>query len=152
MKNIQVQIQNNTGTKLSPQYLRKIKSLALKILKNQSGPAGLPDKVKIGITFIDNKYIKKLNAKYRNINKPTDVIAFRIDTTPSKSNIMLGDIYISVERASQQIEPGETLELELARLVIHGTLHILGYDHSNLPTEQAGKMKDLEKHYFKLLL
>jgi probable rRNA maturation factor len=140
-----IQIQNNTSSKLSKKYLNKLKSLALKIIKTQTSPNSLKpfNNIQISITFITNKNIKKLNLQYRKINSPTDVIAFRIDTGTT-NNITLGDIYISIERALKQISPNETIELELARLLIHGVLHVLGYDHSYKMTRQ-------EKHYLSFL-
>ena len=88
---------------------------------------------------MSNPYIRKLNTKYRKKNRPTDVIAFALPV--EEKNSLLGDIYISVEQANKQIQKGETLHLELKRLLIHGVLHILGYDHGK-------KMKAKEEYYF----
>lgn len=139
MKNIQ--IQNNTDSNLSKRYILKFKTLVLRILKTQkpSNSRNRALNIKMSVTFIDNKYIKKLNLKYRKKNYSTDVIAFRLDAGTS-NNIVLGDIYISVERAVNQVLPEETIEIELARLIIHGVLHVLGYNHGY-------KMQKQEKYY-----
>ncbi|MDD5528627.1 MAG: rRNA maturation RNase YbeY [bacterium] len=140
-------LQNNLVFSLPSKYIKQLKSLTLLILKTEEKTISpkLPSNIEIGITFVDNVQIKKLNAKYRKKNTPTDVIAFRIDAETSKKlkkSIALGDIYISVERASEQIIKGETLALELVHLMVHGVLHVLGYDHSV-------KMRSKEKYYFK---
>ena len=104
---------------------RKLKSIAIKVfeLENVS-----PKKdYEVGITLIDDKQIRKLNKKYRTVDAPTDVLSFTIQIDEHK---FLGDIYISLESASQQIAPDENLETEIHRLLIHGLLHLLGYEHS----------------------
>ncbi|MFA5032983.1 MAG: rRNA maturation RNase YbeY [bacterium] len=140
-------LQNNLAFSLPPKYVKQLKTLTAGIVKTEEKSLSpkLPSNIEIGITFVDNTQIKKLNAKYRKKNTPTDVIAFRIDAEASKKlnkKVALGDIYISVERASEQIIKGETLALELAHLLIHGVLHVLGYDHGT-------KMSRKEKYYFK---
>ncbi len=84
--------------------------------------------------------VKELNRKYRNIDRPTDVLSF-----PMKDPYMLGDVVISVERAAQQAARyGVTVEGEVTRLLVHGTLHLLGYDHAR-GGRQAAKMKRKEE-------
>ena len=94
----------------------------------------------ISISFVDNKYIHKINKKYRDVDKETDVISFafldddenRDNTLHSKGVVPLGDIYISVDKAKEQAESyGHSLERELSFLYVHGLLHLLGYDHQN---------------------
>ena len=91
----------------------------------------------VAVTFCDNEYIKQLNGEYRNKDSATDVLSFPMydfDESEPELNpdgtITLGDIVISLERAAEQAaELGNTLEREVAFLVIHSTLHLLGYDH-----------------------
>ncbi len=92
----------------------------------------------VSVSFVDNKYIHKINKKYRQIDRPTDVISFAfLDTEKSYDKILysqgpvvLGDIYISVEKAQEQAtEYGHSLHRELCFLFVHGLLHLLGYDH-----------------------
>ena len=88
------------------------------------------------ITFVDDKYIRKLNNKFLKRNYITDVIAFPMResfTMKSFKNgssiVVLGDIVISVERAKVQAKKFRcSFYEELALLIIHGTLHLLGYD------------------------
>lgn len=77
----------------------------------------------INIVFVDSEYIQELNKKYREIDAPTDVLSFQI-SDDQKS----GEIYISADYVYKSYQ-GNAFEEEILRLIIHGTLHILGYDH-----------------------
>lgn len=85
------------------------------------------------VVIVDNDYIHDLNKKYRNIDKETDVITFALED--EKNMVIpgirvLGDIYISIEKAeSQAKEYGHSLLRELSFLAVHGFYHLLGYDH-----------------------
>jgi probable rRNA maturation factor len=91
------------------------------------------------IIFVNNDYIKDLNKNYRNIDRETDVITFALEddkTVISKVRV-LGDIYISIDKAiSQAEEYGHSLKREISFLTIHGILHLLGYDHMNEKDEK----------------
>lgn len=94
------------------------------------------------IIFVDNSFIKELNKKYRNIDRETDVISFALEDEKEEDsfldNRMLGDIYISVDKAkSQAIEYGHSLKREISFLAVHGLLHLLGYDHMNKDDEEV---------------
>ena len=81
--------------------------------------------------------MRRFNKVYRGIDRPTDVLAFSMREGPFLHPVpyVLGDIVISAERALRQAsEAGHTLKKELCILLIHGILHLLGYDH-----EGAGK-------------
>ena len=89
------------------------------------------------IRLTDDAELQQLNRQYRGLDKPTDVLSFGgegyRDGAPLRSASpagYLGDVVISMERcAAQATKGGHALEDELALLVIHGTLHLLGYDH-----------------------
>ena len=92
----------------------------------------------VSVSFVDNKYIHKINKKYRGIDRPTDVISFAfVDAEGNYDKILsspgvvvLGDIYISIDKAKEQAEEyGHSLHRELSFLFIHGLLHLLGFDH-----------------------
>lgn len=92
----------------------------------------------VSVSIVNNRYIHKINKKYRNVDRPTDVISFAFldgdeykdALMHSKEIIPLGDIYISYEKAIEQAEAyGHSLERELSFLFVHGLLHLLGYDH-----------------------
>ena len=112
----------------------------------------------ISISFVDNKYIHKINKKYRDVDRETDVISFafldddenRDNTLHSKGIVPLGDIYISVDKAKEQAENyGHSLERELSFLYVHGLLHLLGYDHQN--EEQEKEMFALQEEILQKL-
>ena len=95
-----------------------------------------PYDAEVSVTLCDNAYIKKINKEYRGKDSHTDVLSFPIydngdfDIGECISGAMLGDIVISLERAREQAkELGNTFLYEVAFLVIHSTLHLLGYDH-----------------------
>ena len=84
--------------------------------------------------------LDKLNKEYRNIDRETDVITFALedDKTFNPEERILGDIYISIDKAkSQSIEYGHSLERELCFLSVHGMLHLLGYDHMEKEEERV---------------
>jgi probable rRNA maturation factor len=93
------------------------------------------EKTEISVLFTDDKFIRSLNNKYRGIDKSTDVLSFSlregsVKTPESESDILLGDIIISVETAQRQADNlNHSMEKELAVLLIHGLLHLTGYDH-----------------------
>lgn len=79
------------------------------------------------VNFVDKAEIHKLNKQYRNIDAPTDVLSFESDIEGD-----LGDIFICKEVAAENAKKfGTSLENELNLLVVHGCLHLCGYDHMN---------------------
>jgi probable rRNA maturation factor len=85
----------------------------------------------MSIIVTSDERLRKLNQSYRGIDTPTDVLSFPAgDIDPETGNIYLGDIIISLQRANQQaLNTGHRVEAELQLLVIHGTLHLIGFDH-----------------------
>ncbi|HEU4479387.1 MAG TPA: rRNA maturation RNase YbeY [Pyrinomonadaceae bacterium] len=92
------------------------------------------------IAFVSDRQIRELNRRFRGIDKPTDVLSFPAeDLAPSGSN--LGDIAISLERAVIQAEENRLgLDDEVSQLILHGLLHLCGYDHET----DNGQMNRLE--------
>lgn len=92
------------------------------------------------VILVSNKYIKELNKTYRNKDTETDVISFALEDEKDHNldkTRLLGDIYISVDKAiSQKEEYNHSLERELSFLSVHGLLHLLGYDHMNKKEEK----------------
>ena len=94
------------------------------------------------VILVDNKKIHELNKEYRNIDKETDVISFALEDENkedfSLKKRVLGDIYISIDKARSQAEEyGHSLKRELSFLAVHGLLHLLGYDHMNKKDEEV---------------
>lgn len=110
------------------------------------------DKLKLknimfNVIIINDEEIHKLNKNYRGINRATDVITFALED--AKDNIslsirMLGDIYISYDKVTEQAkEYGHDNKREICFLAVHGLLHLLGYDHMEKCDEE--KMFKLQK-------
>lgn len=110
----------------------------------------------VSVTLTNNDYIHQLNRKYRQIDRPTDVLSFALNESeePDIENgpdiNVLGDIILSVERAEEQAaDYGHSLRREIAFLTVHGMLHLLGYDHMEeadrleMETEQRYVMEQL---------
>jgi len=111
------------------------------------------DKI-INLIFVSNKEMTEINRRYLKRNYPTNVLAFSLatgefgDINPD----ILGDIVISVDRAySDACQSGIEFNDELAFLIIHGTLHLLNYDHGNARSKRTQQMKKKEKELFYML-
>jgi probable rRNA maturation factor len=117
--------------------LRKIAAELLIALKQSRS--------ELSIALIGDHEMRPLNAKYRRKNRTTDVLSFAVKDYPNPETGMLGDVVISVEQARRQAkERGTTLKSEMATLLIHGLLHLLGYDHER-STRQAKVMFAMER-------
>lgn len=83
------------------------------------------------LVLTNDAQIHSLNRQYRGIDSPTDVLSFALDEiNPQSGRKYLGDVVISLERAREQAAAaGHPLTSELALLVVHGVLHLCGYDH-----------------------
>jgi len=98
----------------------------------------------VEIILTDNNTIQTYNKEYRNIDKPTDVLSFPIENI--SGNEPAGSIIISLEYAKNaSSELGHSLDEEVALLLIHGLLHLSGYDHE----VDNGEMREKEEHLIK---
>jgi probable rRNA maturation factor len=107
---------------------------------------GLP-KAELSVLFLGDCAMRTLNRQYRGKDTTTDVLSFslREGSFPSIQPDMLGDIVISVPRAARQArESGHSLACEIEHLLVHGLVHLLGYDHERGPRD-ACKMKRMER-------
>lgn len=106
----------------------------------------------VTLRLTDDAEIHQLNKKFRKQDKPTDVLSFNYNfMDPETNREYLGDIIISIETASRQArEHNFTINQELAFLAIHGTLHLLGYDHQ-LPKQEEPMFQMQEEIFDKLL-
>ncbi|MBE6151039.1 MAG: rRNA maturation RNase YbeY [Firmicutes bacterium] len=131
---MEIEIFNETNEDLEKE-LEELKTLLINVSKDE----GL-DNILFNVIIIDNDRIRVLNREYRNIDRETDVISFALedDKTFNLEEIrVLGDIYISVEKArSQAKEYNHSFKRELSFLAIHGFLHLLGYDHMEKEDEE----------------
>jgi probable rRNA maturation factor len=96
-------------------------------------------KYEVSILFVDDAEMRGLNFQYREKDSPTDVLSFPTIGTPPPCGVFpMGDIVISAETAARQaVEYGHSLERELAFLVVHGMLHLMGFNHEEDPGDEA---------------
>lgn len=100
----------------------------------------------IHLVFVEKEHIQQLNAQYRQKNRPTDILSFS-----GASEEELGELVLCGEILSLQArEHDMTLKQELGYMLIHGVLHLLGYDHET-STLEAKKMFDLQDEIFAML-
>ena len=127
------EIINLYGEEIDTEDVEKVLNIGIKKLKLKN--------VNFNIIFVDNDYIHKINKEYRNIDRETDVISFALEddkTFPNMDVRVLGDIYISIDKAkSQAVEYNHSFKRELCFLAIHGFLHINGYDHMTEEDEKV---------------
>lgn len=91
-----------------------------------------PDHADLSIVLTDDRHLHELNLDYLGVDSPTDVLSFpAAEIDPETEDLYLGDIAISIPRATQQAQnAGHNVEAEMQLLVVHGVLHLLGYDHA----------------------
>jgi probable rRNA maturation factor len=95
------------------------------------------DNYDLSIVIASNSEIHQLNREYRHIDAPTDVLSFAYDMVDPETNTRyLGDIIISAEKVHEQAkQAGHSPQLEICTLIVHGILHLLGYDHEEQTDE-----------------
>lgn len=140
-----LEIFDKTKQKMDEQDLKLVKNL----LDFASQKLGLTDDTEMSVTFMNNDEIQQINRQYRGLNKPTDVISFAIEEDPDKEDVInfddelmkeiprnLGDIFVSIDKVYEQaLDLGHSNQRELGFLVVHGFLHLNGYDHMR-PTDE----------------
>lgn len=120
----------------------QLELFTINILQNAAKYMQLSGEIELSVILVDNAGIHEINRDYRDKDMATDVITFALED--EQSIIMtedmprvLGDIFISVERAREQaLEYGHSFEREFGFLLVHGFLHLLGYDHQNKADEE----------------
>ncbi len=144
MKRIEIYTEGNISLPYKELTAKYIETLTKKILTLNK-----VDNVALCIILTDNEVIHKINREYRSKDKPTDVISFAYRDEPfplcDGMEEELGDIYISLEKAEEQAKDFKvTFMDEFLRLLIHGILHLLGYDHER-SIEDEKIMQKLEE-------
>ncbi len=115
---------------------------------------GYPD-AELSILILDNAGIREINREYLQRDRPTNVISFAMQEGEGAglSPLVLGDVVISAERAaSDAADAGIPFEHALWFLLLHGILHLLGYDHERGTEEEARQMEEKEVEIFDLLV
>ena len=107
------------------------------------------DEAQLSIMLVSDRKMRTLNRQYRGIGRPTDVLAFPQESPDGFPAAVLGDVVISMETALRQaMERRIPLEKELDTLLLHGLLHLAGYDHERSAVDSRlmeGKMKSLAR-------
>ena len=111
------------------EWEEKINQVAAICLREEQ----LPEDVEVDLLFVDNEAIREMNLEYRDKDSATDVLSFPMyepdEEIDDEEEVLLGDIVISLERAQEQCEEyGHSLEREVMYLLVHGLLHLAGYD------------------------
>lgn len=128
-----------------PEPLRfdAFEELALHVLRMEAAP----EESELSIALVDEAEMAHLNSQYRGVDAPTDVLSFGCDdpcAAVAGEPITLGDVIIAPDVAERQAEEyGTTVEAELNLLLVHGILHLLGYDHE--ADEDAAVMQERER-------
>jgi len=137
-----------------PQKKTWFKNIIRRILKLMD----INSPIEIGLFITDDKKIKALNKKHRKIDKPTDVLSFQMDENKGSEKFILppddinrmGEIIISIETAKRDAAKQKlTIEEELTFLLVHGVLHLAGYDH--IIAEEGRVMRNKEDEVISLL-
>jgi rRNA maturation RNase YbeY len=108
----------------------------------------------LSILFTDDEKIAKLNEQYRKKSGPTNVLAFSMEEGMDQgfASRMLGDVVISIDTALKEADDlGEPVASTIDRLLVHGVLHLLGFDHEASPKE-AIRMEKEEKRLMSLIV
>ena len=134
-----------TNSQESFEITYKLKMLVRRAVLASLEYEGFGADTELSVTFTDNEGIRAINAEYRGIDAPTDVLSFPLTDyegvdfpVADEPESSLGDIVLSLERASEQAkEFGHSFEREVAFLTVHSMLHLLGYDHVDSDEDDA---------------
>ena len=123
--------------------------LAHNILEYAAKRLELKDNTEVSLTFVHNPQIRELNAQYRGVDRATDVLSFALEDDSDDSPILLdpelaaqipenlGDLFISIDKVGEQAKfLGQSNDRELGFLIVHGFLHLNGYDHEEKADEE----------------
>ena len=133
---VSVPVARRVKAPVSDAWIKKIVIAALRGAKKTAS-------TEVGVVFVSDREMTKLNTVHRNKKKTTDVLSFA-----DGAHGLLGDIVISVAQAERQAkEAKKPLRNELAMLLVHGVLHLLGYDHETVKDEKV--MFPLQKSILK---
>ena len=124
-----------------------LRRLAVRVLKSE----GVAPPAEVGLVVTDDETVRDLNRRYRGIDEPTDVLSFGQEpagesfVTPPDGVRRLGEVILSYPTAERQaLEAGHGVQEEAAHLVVHGLLHLLGYDHEDPEDERRVQAREEE--------
>ncbi|CAI2675860.1 rRNA maturation RNase YbeY [Apilactobacillus apinorum] len=133
-----LEIYDKTKDGVDEKHIELVKN----VLQFASKQLNLKDNTEMSVTFVNNDEIKEINSKYRGVDRATDVISFAIEDGEDEFPLIMddemaaeipeniGDIFVSIDKVAEQAEfLNHSYERELGFLVVHGFLHLNGYDH-----------------------
>ncbi|MCA0458601.1 MAG: rRNA maturation RNase YbeY [Chloroflexi bacterium] len=122
----EIDVQNESGYLI---HVPRLQAASRQVLSQHD----VDPNTSLSVVFVDNDYIQNLNRQFREVDAPTDVLSFPADAPPVELDDeppYIGDLVIAYPYASAQAaREGHALDDSLSLLVVHGTLHLLGYDH-----------------------
>jgi len=134
-----------------PDRREPLTTLLTQAIKEAIRLSGGSEEAEVSLMLVDDQRIHALNQEYRGVDRPTDVLSFALQEDMEEEpdavfeDEMLGDIVISAQRAREQAEEyGHSFEREIVYLAVHGTLHLLGYDHEEEQDKQEMRSKEEE--------
>lgn len=105
----------------------------------------------LNVEFVGSRRMRRLNREYRGVDAPTDVLAFAFREAPGPVTPLLGDVVIAWPMVLRQAQAfNHSVEDEVMRLLIHGTLHLVGYDHER-GAREARRMRRAEERLWRAL-
>jgi len=136
---------NNLQDQLSAD--KNLQALAERVVRETLAAAGVAKEAEVSVVFVDDEYIRRLNRQYRGVDCPTDVLSFALlEGEPligKEEELILGDVVVSLPAAQRQSEEyGHSLAREVAYLIVHGVLHLIGYDHQTVEQKQVMREKE----------
>ncbi|WP_413627364.1 rRNA maturation RNase YbeY [Fructilactobacillus vespulae] len=147
-----LEIYDQTKDQVSDDKIKLIKN----VLDFAADELDLAANTEMSVTLVNNDRIKEINRDYRDVDRATDVISFALGDQSDDSEVImsdemkdeiptnLGDIFVSVDKVKEQSDfLGHSFDRELGFLVVHGFLHLNGYDHMEPEDEKV--MFDLQK-------
>lgn len=145
-------IYDETDGQVSPAQLALVRD----VLQFAARQLSLKDSTEMSVTMMTNPAIRKLNQQYRGVDRATDVLSFAAEESGDETPIImdpelaaelpenLGDLFVSIDKVEEQAKfLGHSVDRELGFLVVHGFLHLNGYDHEKPADEQ--QMFDLQR-------
>ncbi|KGP76554.1 rRNA maturation factor [Desulfosporosinus sp. Tol-M] len=134
-----------------PERRKQLAAMLNQAIEEGIRRSGRSDEAEVSLMLVNDQRIHALNLEYRGVDRPTDVLSFALQEEMEEepdsdfADGMLGDIVISVPRARAQAEEyGHSFERELVYLAVHGTLHLLGYDHEEETAKLEMRRKEEE--------
>jgi probable rRNA maturation factor len=114
-------------------------------------PAGERARAEVGVVLADDPLLRRLNREHRGRDKPTNVLSFPLERAGPRASagapLLLGDVVLAFRTVRREARAqGKRFERHAAHLLVHGTLHLLGFDH-----ERASDAREMERHEVRIL-